>query len=52
MKGNIFHHLKLEIVLAIPAVIEWKMETNNSAAQGLAAKRILTTGVVKMMLIV
>ena len=31
---NIFLHLKLEIALAIPASNEWKIETNNSAAQG------------------
>ena len=35
MNGNIFRQLKLEIVLAIPASNEWKIETNTSAAQGL-----------------
>ena len=32
---NIFRHLKLEIALAIPALNEWKIETNNAAAYGL-----------------
>ena len=26
---NIFHHLKLEIALAIPASNEWKIETDS-----------------------
>ena len=30
---NIFRHLKLEIALAIPALNERKIETNNSPAQ-------------------
>ena len=32
---NIFRHLKLEIVLAIPASNYSKIEANNSAPQGL-----------------
>ena len=32
---NIFHHLKLEIVLAIPASNDEKYNLNNSAEQGL-----------------
>ena len=32
---NIFLHLKLEIALAFPVSNEWKIETNNSAPQGL-----------------
>ena len=32
---HICNHSKLEIVLAIPALNEWKIETNNSAGQGL-----------------
>ena len=33
---NIFRHLKLEIALAIPALNEWKIEANNSAARWLS----------------
>ena len=32
---NIFRHLKLKIALAISALNDWKIETNNSAAKGL-----------------
>ena len=32
---HIYHHLKLEIALAISALNEWEIEINNSAAQGL-----------------
>ena len=32
---NIFHHLKLEIALAIPALNKWKIETDNWVVQGL-----------------
>ena len=35
MNSNIFPHLKLEILLAIPTSNEGKIETNNSAAHGL-----------------
>ena len=42
-KRNIFRHLKLEIAIAIPALNEWKIEANNSAAKNLAPRSILQT---------
>ena len=42
---HIFCHLKMEIALAIPALNEWKIKTNNSAAQGL--KRLLLKGLME-----
>ena len=35
---NIFHHLKLEIALAIPASNEWKILANNTGGQELSSK--------------
>ena len=36
-----FIHLKLDIALAIPASIEWKIPINNSAVQGLGSATYL-----------
>ena len=38
---NIFRHLKLKIASAISASNEWKIETNNTAAQGLTFESLL-----------
>ena len=32
---HICRHVQLEIALEIPALNEWKIETNNSATQGI-----------------
>ena len=38
INSNIFHHLKLEIALAIPATNDEKYNWSNSAGQGLRAR--------------
>ena len=38
---HIFNNLKLKLALAIPALNEWKIETINSAGQGLNTRQWL-----------
>ena len=48
LNTDIFRQLKLEIALAIPALNEGKIETNNSAASGLSNHRTILMSLINL----